>query len=1333
MNDYKFDALSTRSFEQLVQSIALAELTPGLTPFGDGPDGGREATFNGPTEYFTTGDRWNGYGVIQAKFLQRPQNTSADGEWALRQLKSELSAYAENKRKRKRNIPEYYLYVTNATLSSAQDSGFKDKAHALLAEFASTNSVSGTDIWDYDKLRVLLDKHTGIRTAYDAWLTPGDVLAAVIARLENQEPNFHKIVTKLMARDLLNDQYARLEQAGHSSDIRVPLANVFVDIPFDARPERERGGQDDEGRPVVKEILASAESKLDPETLRSDGPESHLAESRYVLIGGPGQGKTTVGQFMCQLFRAALLKSIPGHLLEYEVKSALRNFERQLSSEDLQVPTARRFPVHIVLNELAHFLVDAAPEQASISAFLARRMSIRLKSEVREEDIVRWVKAYPWFVVFDGLDEVPASTNREEVLRAIREFLSDARAENADMLVLATSRPQGYSDEFNPRVYRHLRLAPLNNDHSMRYGRRLIDARHGVNSDRGAAVLAKLERAAKQESVSHLMRSPLQVTIMALLVDRVGQPPQERYSLFQDYYQVIYSRELERDIPAASILRDHRADIDSIHWRVGLALQARSEVRGGTEARLTRSEFSMIVRDRLSSEGHDGDKLERLTDSMTDAAAQRLVFIVGHENDAIGFEIRSLQEFMAAEALHEGGELLLQERLRKIAHAVHWRNVFLFAAGRCFTKNQALRDTIVLICHELNGTAPSDPVSSRLMHGSELALDLLEDGSCREQPKYIRHLMAMACDLIAEPAADHCQRLVAAAYDLNSINDLHEELRLPTRASLPGFIPSLMALVARGDEFSISTIKDLQSAGILASRQLLREAVVAGAASFIRPQLADLLLDIDPGDRIIGMRVTEEISRQLASGKPEWVATALRFLGMHRVLLGTSRTSLLMDEGSLSGWTLHYRSMAKSFVQRFAEIPIEGKPWAAPIAIGRFAHEPSVDHLVNALDSCIHSTISMAELIALSPWPLAGLLHAIQNGEANLMNRVRNGEFGDGNAWGSAEERWERDGVRDIDLEYSVGLVSAAGFDSNVATIGFPMVSGTGMRRSSSVAASTHIVGRLAEISYIRPDSPTAIALARIVLRSLVALPDEGIEVSDLAPVFFEVISRHRDALSGAVPIGAVRAFLQYLTSDERAVVYDSYRSPFAYSIGGGKATPEMVLDVIASLRANPEMIGHCAVLVTMAMAHDIRKYLQPTVAIKPTPEDAKDMRQVLALFDLVQSGPSAAFEDLRTALESSRWPEDLADQVEDIMIRQGVSLDLRETFLLKLGNSLHNDISGAVVPALKRIARQRRSGIEDEGNCVTLGLPPVISRLATGLSDDLPPVRFERQSSRNH
>lgn len=76
MTDFNLHGLADRSFEQLIQSLALKVIGPNVVVYGDGPDGGREATFDGKVSYPSAADRWEGYGVIQAKFLQRSRNST---------------------------------------------------------------------------------------------------------------------------------------------------------------------------------------------------------------------------------------------------------------------------------------------------------------------------------------------------------------------------------------------------------------------------------------------------------------------------------------------------------------------------------------------------------------------------------------------------------------------------------------------------------------------------------------------------------------------------------------------------------------------------------------------------------------------------------------------------------------------------------------------------------------------------------------------------------------------------------------------------------------------------------------------------------------------------------------------------------------------------------------------------------------------------------------------------------------------------------------------------------------------------------------------------------
>lgn len=104
MDDINFAAFNPRSFEQFAQALTAAVLGPGILVFGDGPDQGREASFDGPVDYPNVGSRWTGLTIMQAKFRLRPTGGSDDADWLAGQLRGELAKYeAEPRRRRPTN------------------------------------------------------------------------------------------------------------------------------------------------------------------------------------------------------------------------------------------------------------------------------------------------------------------------------------------------------------------------------------------------------------------------------------------------------------------------------------------------------------------------------------------------------------------------------------------------------------------------------------------------------------------------------------------------------------------------------------------------------------------------------------------------------------------------------------------------------------------------------------------------------------------------------------------------------------------------------------------------------------------------------------------------------------------------------------------------------------------------------------------------------------------------------------------------------------------------------------------------------------------------------
>jgi hypothetical protein len=89
----EFNQFSAQAFEQLIQAICIKVLGPGLVVFGSGPDGGREATFDGEVPFPSSADRWNGYVVVQAKCRDVLRNNHEDANWLCQQLSNDLEKF----------------------------------------------------------------------------------------------------------------------------------------------------------------------------------------------------------------------------------------------------------------------------------------------------------------------------------------------------------------------------------------------------------------------------------------------------------------------------------------------------------------------------------------------------------------------------------------------------------------------------------------------------------------------------------------------------------------------------------------------------------------------------------------------------------------------------------------------------------------------------------------------------------------------------------------------------------------------------------------------------------------------------------------------------------------------------------------------------------------------------------------------------------------------------------------------------------------------------------------------------------------------------------------
>ena len=1131
MPDYDLYRLSSRSFEHLIQALSIRLLGPDIVVFGDGPDGGREATFEGKVPFPNSVNGWDGYGVVQAKYRQRSGDTKQDGNWAVEQLKDEIQKYIDPDRNLRK--PDYFIFATNVVLTPVSEKGSKDRVIAVLENFKEQSPLKDYAVWDYDQIRVFLDADKDVREANEFFITPGDVLSRILRQLAPTSTDRYPLFVEFLEKELLSDEFVNLEQAGHDVEDRIPLATVFVDLPTHDEPPEVRarplddadmniddiGVSTDSGEGFIKEILAASSERFDLASLGSSAISESLdtglsreSRGRFVLIGGPGQGKTTLTQFICQIFRASIISQKPLHTLLPEIQRALRIIQDQSKIEGFNPKVVPRFPFKLVLSDFAKALSSSESTQVnSVFSYLARQMRKRTDTDLPASELREFLSLYPSVVIFDGLDEVPASSNRDQVLDAIRDFWIEANNSNADILSIATSRPQGYNEDFSPLYYRHRELAELSEQRGWHFAKRLAEIRYHTDEDRKQKVLDRLKRAFRDESTARLMRSPLQVTIMTALVGRIGQPPQAQWRLFDSYYEVIYLREEERNIPASTILRDYRPDIRAIHNQVGLILQIDSERTGRTDAKLCQDRFVSLVKARLTVEGHTGESLHTLAQDIVDAASQRLVFLVEMESGQIGFEIRSLQEFMAAESLMDGSEKNIRKRLDEIAPIPFWRNVFLFAAGKCFAERQELREAVYTTCASLNETeTDGDELAGTYLAGSGLAIALLEEGSSRRQPKFESMLARIA--IRALDTANSSQQIELADIYESQLQDIfHEEIKRRLvggdKISSLSAWNCLLRLVARDIPWAVL----LAEQNWPKDQQKQIDILHAMGESIKNPWAVKKLLQLIPSTSVSTLApVTESVAQrdlledrvlepQQEAAVSVLTSTMAPFESAVNVLnTGLSYVSLVRLKGSdypSAHQLRHFENWHSS--------------WRVYKYAGDFLEEPSKESLASTL-SLIADYI-YAEGDAQTnlkrwrlPWPILACVNSCNSSIdlLKLAEKVAQGKLGDVGDWVSAETRWFESGITRDDL------VSMSDdrlpFDAKIGESGFPTDLGLG--RLSAIISSQGIRGTLKDVldvfgeidsGKIRSFVAEAINLL-IYIRLLYEYRDVASELSDL-------------------------------------------------------------------------------------------------------------------------------------------------------------------------------------------------------------------------------------------
>jgi predicted ATPase len=606
-------------------------------------------------------------------------------------------------------------------------------------------------------------------------------------------------LAEAIATEFVEDQNARLEEAGQTSNERVRLGQVFVDLTV-TRALVDRDGDATSAFPFLTAAAAEMPQLAGDWQIHRPTEESPepCIPGRMLLVGGPGQGKSTLVQHLVQGHRRKCVDGTGAVGRVVGAMDAVRDDVKERNPKHL--PARVRLPLVVTLARFAAWCAKGqeTPDPTVLVRYVAREI---WRDAVRVDALEKLLRATPWLLVLDGLDEVPAKRDRAIALECIESFFNAYEGCIPEPLVIATTRPQGWGGEFAGFLPLYLREFEL--EESLTYAASVTLARYPTQPRRRERIDERLRASAKDPTVAQLLRTPLLTAIMTLLVAEEGQAPRLRWEVFQRFYETIYNREVARDTVLSRVLASQRPIVNEMHRHVGLVLHTIDERDGGSNAGVSREWLRMAARRLMEVEDDPDDEQSHEADDLIDAVEQRLVLLVERESGRFSYELQSLQEFMAAWALTTGSDAHIEARFKHVALYAHWRNVLLLAMGRLFFERSPLRERLSLgLCDWLRDN-DEDPYSKN--SEKMLAVDILMDGLAE-------HSQRIVVDLESRFDAE---RVFVGFYDGgSSLADpaVWASLGLPAPSPQEPTPPEMAALLATAQQLTdeIVTFEEVQ-------------------------------------------------------------------------------------------------------------------------------------------------------------------------------------------------------------------------------------------------------------------------------------------------------------------------------------------------------------------------------------------------------------------------------------------------------------------------------------------------------------------------------------------
>ena len=457
-------------------------------------------------------------------------------------------------------------------------------------------------------------------------------------------------------------QFSQVRLEGPSVDA------MFVDVPWAASVQqghRAIGAPAASWYPMAGAAeVGAAQSLLNPSWT-----------GNAVIIGGPGQGKSTLLQYVCQFHRSRRLS------LDNEYTGAAQGLN--------ELTSTNRIPIRIDLRMYSEWASgQPKPRQTgrygesgwpTLEEFITEQIKHVSGQKFRRRDLTVLIATEPILFALDGLDEVANLQHRDivgqEIIQTQARLLPDA----SDLVILVTSRPgSSRSPIWRSHNFPVFYLQPLPPPLRVLYLKQWC-----ATSQLAPERAKKLERIflekQNQPHIRDLAGYPMQLAILLHLLHQKGLLPEQRTDLYAEYLKTFLDREQSEN--KEPMLATHRRVIVDVHGYLGWHLQREAE-REDAAGRISRQALERELDTYLA----DRAKGRQLAQQLFAAIEGRVLCLVEREVGFFEFEVPSLREYFAASHINDyssprGDKNNKLACFEALLERPYWLNVTRFLVG----------------------------------------------------------------------------------------------------------------------------------------------------------------------------------------------------------------------------------------------------------------------------------------------------------------------------------------------------------------------------------------------------------------------------------------------------------------------------------------------------------------------------------------------------------------------------------------------------------------------------------------------------------------------------